>query len=176
MPPVHFTVSQVRVAAACPRILYFDADHTRRAGLRTPVVTRIWKPGTGDEVSACGTLFHAAIDRLNARAATDPELGRLLDTPRDPEDLARGLLGHVYRTCLNQEELFRKAGQQQAAFIAALRVYLGELADILAYARARGMQRDEMLDHLFGDRRRLVNVTFEVGPQGEPVHVTGTLD
>ena len=51
-----------------------------------------------------------------------------------------------------------------------------ELAQIVAYARSRGKPAGEILDELFGDRRRRVEVTFPVGPAGEPVHVTGILD
>ena len=53
---------------------------------------------------------------------------------------------------------------------------MGELADIVAYARSRGKPAGEILDQMFGDRRRRVDVTFQVGPAGEPVHVTGILD
>jgi hypothetical protein len=51
MPLPHFTVSQVRVAAACPRILYFDVFHTRAKKLKQPSVTRVWKAGKGEEVT-----------------------------------------------------------------------------------------------------------------------------
>ena len=51
-----------------------------------------------------------------------------------------------------------------------------ELAQIVAYARSRGKPAGEILDQMFGDRRRRVEVTFPVGPAGEPVHVTGILD
>src|SRR5262249_21147484 len=66
-------------------------------------------------------------------------------------------------------------GQQQA-LIRALGIYMGELADIVGDARARGKPAQEILDQLFGDRRRRVEVTFQVGPEGEPVRVTGILD
>ena len=53
---------------------------------------------------------------------------------------------------------------------------MGELADIIGDARSRGKPADEILGQLFGDRRRRVDVTFQVGPKGEPVRVTGILD
>ena len=65
MPATHFTVSQIRAAAACPRILYFDAADARARGLKQPAVTRIWKTAQEGEGAACGTLFHAAIERFN---------------------------------------------------------------------------------------------------------------
>ena len=45
MTPVTFSVSEVRVAATCPRISYFDFEHTRRHRLKTRSVTRLWKAG-----------------------------------------------------------------------------------------------------------------------------------
>ena len=60
MAPVTFSVSEVRVAATCPRITYFDAEHARRNGLKARPVTRLWKAG-GDE-TACGSLFHRAVE------------------------------------------------------------------------------------------------------------------
>src|SRR5262249_39558234 len=127
MPPTHFTVTQVRVAASCPRILYFDAEHTRRANLQAPSVTRIWKAGAADEGTACGTLFHGAVEKFNNRAAADPDVRDLLRTVRDPIELARKLVNHVYWNHVNQDALFQKTGEQQAAFLSALNVYVGEL-------------------------------------------------
>lgn len=176
MPPVHFSVSQVRSAAACPRILYFDAAHTREHGLKTPAVTRIWKTGKDDETTACGSLFHAAVERFNGRAFADPEVGRLLGTGRDSAALAKGLLAYVYKNHVDVEALASKGAAQQEAFVNALQRYIGELADILAHARNCGKAPADLLAELFGDRRRYVDVTFDVGPAGEGVHVTGRLD
>jgi len=60
--------------------------------------------------------------------------------------------------------------------MSALRVYLGELADILAYALKLGRPLDEVLGEMFGDNRRRVDADFPVGPYGETVHVVGVLD
>lgn len=174
MPRVHFTVSQIRVAAACPRIFYFDIADTRRRKLRAPAVTRIWK--SGGEVTACGTLFHATVERFNAQAARDPVVRNLLGAESDAEAVAAGLVNHIYWNVLNRDALQEKTGAQQQAFMTALRVYVRELADILAHARTLGKPLDEVLDQLFGDRRRRVDVTFRVGPASEEVHVTGELD
>jgi CRISPR/Cas system-associated exonuclease Cas4 (RecB family) len=174
MPPVHFTVTQVRSAAACPRLLYFDAVRAR--GQKAPAVTRIWKTGRDDEGSACGSLFHAAVERFNGQALHDPVVLQALRPGRDAADLARELLAHVYRQHVKRDALFGKAAAQQQAFLAALQRYVGELADILVHALGCGKPADEVLEQMFGDRRRRVDVTFEVGPAGEPVRVTGTLD
>lgn len=176
MPLTHFTVSQVRVAAACPRILYFDAVRRRAKKLKQPSVTRIWKAGKGDEGTACGPLFHAAVERFNGQAATDAAMRRMLQAATDASVLAQELLGHVYQNCVNRKALFKKSGPQQRAFLEALRRYLAELADILMHARDLGKPLPEVFEEIFGDRRRRVDVTFEVGPAGEPVHVTGVLD
>lgn len=176
MPIAHFTVTQVKTAAACPRILYFDAERTRGRNLKQPAVTRIWKAGKDDEATACGSLFHAAIEQFNRHAAADPAVRQLVESGLDSPRLTSALLGHVYDHHVNHEVLFQKPGAQQQAFLAALRCYVGELADILVHARSEGRLPDEVLDQLFGDRRRRVDVTFAVGRTGEPVHVTGILD
>jgi hypothetical protein len=176
MAPVHFTVTQIRAAAACPRILYFDAAHTRARRLQQPALTRIWKTGKKGEQTACGALFHAAIEQFNRQAAADPLVRQLLTTAPDRDALAQGFLTHVYRQHVDRDALFEKPGVRQQAFLEALKRYTGELADILAHARACGKTTDDMLDAMFGDRRRRVDVTFAVGPGGEPVHVSGTLD
>ena len=176
MRPVHFTVSQVRSAAACPRILYFDAAHTKARKLKQPAVTRIWKAGEDDERTACGPLFHAAIERFNRRAAGDALVRQAVaDALRAPAP-AQELLRHVYEHHVNREALFGKPALEQEAFLATLRRYLAELADILLHALSSGKPLPEILDEMFGDKRRRVDVTFDVGPQGEPVHITGILD
>lgn len=175
MPPVPFTVSQVRTAAACPRIFYFDAHHTRVQGLKQPSVTRIWKDG-GNETTACGTLFHQAIEQFNSQAADDPEVARVLAAAADSSELAERLKQHVYWQHVNRSALFQRTGPQQQAFVSALERYIRELSDILFYARQHaGKPLAEILQEMFGDRRRRVNVTFDLDG-GDPVRVTGILD
>ncbi len=77
---------------------------------------------------------------------------------------------------MNLDSLAKKSAGQQQAFIRAVEIYMGELAQIVADARGRGRPATEVIDHLFGDRRRRVDVTFQVGPNAEQVRVTGALD
>ena len=61
-----FSVSEARVAATCPRIFYFDAEHTRRNRLKSKSISRIWKDGDVPD-AACGTLA-----ARNVKAAMSP--------------------------------------------------------------------------------------------------------
>lgn len=174
MAPISFSVSQVRVAATCPRISYFDAEHTRRHALKTQAVTRIWRAGDGE--TACGALFHHAIESFNRKALDASEVrGALLDRP-DPRSLERRLREFLNRQCVNLDALAAKPPAQQQAFIRAVGIYMGELADIAGDALSRGKPASEVLEQLFGDQRRHVDVTFPVGPNGEGVRVKGILD
>jgi DNA helicase HerA-like ATPase len=174
MAPATFSVSEVRVAATCPRISYFDADATRRKGLKTRAMTRLWK--AGDTETACGSLFHNAIEAFNRRALEAPDVRAAIEGDNAPRAIEQALRAFLNRNCVNLDALASKPAVQQQAFIRAVEIYMAELADIVADARARGKPAVEIIDHLFGDRRRRVDVTFQVGPSGEPVRVTGTLD
>jgi hypothetical protein len=174
MAPATFSVSEVRVAATCPRISFFDAESSRRKGLKARAMTRLWK--AGDAETACGSLFHNAVEAFNRRALEAPEVHAAVDGDPDPRAIEQRLRAYLNAHCVNLDALSRKSGAQQQAFIRAAEIYMGELAEILADARNRGKPGAEILDHLFGDRRRRVDVTFRVGPRGEPVRVTGTLD
>jgi hypothetical protein len=168
-----FSVSEVRVAATCPRIAHFDAEPTRLGtGPRSP--TRLWK--AGDSQAACGSLFHRVIETFNRRALTAPEVRAALEADPDPRTIDRLLCESLNRNCLDRASLARKPPAQQQALVRALGLYIGELADIAGDALARGKPAGEIIDHLFGDRRRRVDVTFAVGPLGEKVRVTGVLD
>ena len=175
MPPVSFSVSEVRVAASCPRILYFDAEKTRRENLTPRAMTRIWK-ASGDESTACGSLFHHSVERFNLKAQQRPEVRAVLEGPADPAAIEQGLRTFLNGQCIDLDALATKDVRQRQAFVHAIEVYMRELAQIVAYARSRGKPAGEILDEMFGDRRRRVEVTFPVGPAGEPVHVTGILD
>jgi hypothetical protein len=100
----------------------------------------------------------------------------VLEGGRDPVEITRGLLQYINGQCIDLEALHSKPVPQVQAFIGALHTYVKELADIVADALGRGKPADEVRDQMFGDKRRRVDVTFPVGPNGEPVHVTGILD
>lgn len=175
MPPVSFSVSEVRVAATCPRILYFDAEYTRRKQLKAKSVTRLWKEGDA-ATTACGGLFHNAVERFNRTAATAAEVREALERSGDRDEVEAGFLRFFNLQCVDRQALATKGVAAVQAFIKVVRTYMGELADIVADALARGKPSGEVLEQIFGDKRRRVDVTFQVGPRGEPVHVNGILD
>ena len=174
MAPATFSVSEVRVAATCPRVSYFDAETTRRKGLKTRSMTRLWK--AGDVETACGSLFHNAVEAFNRRGLEAHEVRAAIEGNPDPRTIEQRLRAYLNAHCVNLDSLSQKPAGQQQAFIRAVEIYMGELAAILADARSRGRPAVDIIDDLFGDRRRRVDVTFAVGPHGEPVRVTGTLD
>ncbi len=174
MPPARFSVTEVRVAATCPRITYFDADLTRRNRLKRRAVTRLWK--ASDSGTACGSMFHNTIESFNRQALDADQVRTTIETELDARAIEQSLRASLNQKCVNLDLLARKSAEQQQAFIRAVAIYMGELAEIVADARSRGKPAEEVIDHLFGDRRRRVDVTFQVGPKGEPVRVTGTLD
>lgn len=176
MNPLRLTVSQVRVAASCPRMAYFDAEHTRRHRLERPSVSRIWKVGRGDDVTGLGSLFHQAIEKFNRYAARSEKVRELLHSSEGTTALFQGLLSLIYAEYVNRERLLKAKGDQQQAFITALQCYVTELTEILAYGINQGIPANEIVDHMFGDTRHKVDVTFEVGPHGEPINIRGELD
>ena len=163
------------MAATCPRIAYFDAENTRREGLKTRSVTRLWKAGGGAE-TACGALFHNAVEAFNRRAIDAPEVVGTLEQETDPRAVEKRLRASLNANCVDLDALATRPPAQQRAFIRAVEIYMGELADIVGDARSRGKPAAEIVEQLFGDRRRRVDVTFQVGPRGEPVRVIGVLD
>src|SRR5262249_47004772 len=111
-----------------------------------------------------------------SQAINNPFIRDFLEPGQDSSTVAQELLAHIYKRHVNRDSLFAKAGGQQEAFLGVLRRYVAELADILVHAVACDKQPDEILEEMFGDKRRRVDVTFDVGPAGEAVHVTGKLD
>src|SRR5262245_48245228 len=115
MAPATFTVSEVRVAATCPRISYFDAEATRRKGLKTRAMTRLWK--AGDAETACGSLFHSAIEAFNRRALEAPEVRAAIVGEDTPRAIEQALRADLNRHCVNLDALASKSAAQQQAFI-----------------------------------------------------------
>ena len=175
LAPVHFTVSQVRVAASCPRILYFDALDSRRRELRTPRVTRIWERGV-TESTAGGTLFHATVEKFNRLAGRGDQVRDIVRTSNSQQSLLQALMIYLQRECLNRDLLMRKSPEIIANFSRCIETYMSELADIIHYAKTIHKDPDEIVNQLFADMPKRVDVTFHLGPQRQPVHVTGRLD
>lgn len=169
MSPVSFTVTQVRTAAMCPRVFYFD---TKR---NPPSATLLWKSSKG-RGTAAGSLFHQCISKFNKAARNDLEL-RALFAGTGAEDILPGrVLELIYRKYVAHEALFKKKGDEQSAFMKVLRGYSGELSEIISDAVKRQKPITEILEELFGDNRRILNVTFPVGQNNEPIHLRGELD
>ena len=172
---LQFSVTQVRQAATCPRILYFDFAGARAKGLKRPrTVTRIWKGGENIQ-PAGGKLFHNAIEGFNSQALADPQLRALLAQAEGPVPIAQGLGQIVFTRFVNHGTLRGFKGEQQQAFIAALRTYLEELAQVIAFLlNEQKMPMETVLEHLFGHNQRGVQVDFDFAPT--PVRVKGILD
>lgn len=175
LAPAHFTVSQVRVAASCPRILYFDSLDSRTRELKTPRVTRIWERGV-TESTAGGTLFHATVEKFNRLAGRGIEVREIVRTSNGRQSLMQSLMIYLQKECLNRELLMKKSPEIIANFSRCIETYMGELADIIHYARTIHKDPDEIVNQLFADMPKRVDVTFHLGSQRQPVHVTGRLD
>jgi len=171
--PVHYNVSQVRVAASCPRIHFFDMQRARRTGKN--LITRIWERGSASS-TAGGSLFHATIEKLNKLAATDNEILAIVRNNSQRDGLLPALLGYLKRSCLNRPQFSKQSPEVMLNFNQCITTYLGELADILVYGHVQGKTAEEMVERLFADLPKRVDVTFHFGVGRSPVHVTGRLD
>jgi hypothetical protein len=170
----HYTVSQVRAAAACPRIHYFDAVHTRTSGSKRPTVTRIWTVGQG-EAAGGGAMFHRVVERFNREALRAPEVHAAVERAETQAQLTQDLLRYINFNLIDLEALAKKPVELKRGFTRALHLYIGELAHILTYGRSSGIGPGVAIDHLFGDTRKRVDVTFHVA-DGAQAHVTGAID
>lgn len=170
----HYTVTQVRVAATCPRIHYFDAAHTRATGAARPTVTRIWTAGEG-EAAAGGALFHRVVERFNREALDAPDVHAAVERAESSTQLTQELLRHINAHCIDLVALSKKSVEMRQGFTRALHLYIGELAFILTHRRSSGASPSVAIDELFGDSRKRVDVTFHVG-DGAHAHVTGAID
>ncbi|WP_437305945.1 helicase HerA-like domain-containing protein [Sorangium sp. So ce388] len=170
---VHVNVTQLRVAATCPRLHWFDTRATaeRRDGRK--VVSRIWRKG--GETPGCGALFHTAVERFNAAAASSDEVLSALEAARDVAGLQQALMRWFNASCLDLDALAARPVPLRLGFISAVQVYMEELARLAVHARAAGLPAAELRGQLFGDSRKRVDVTFHVG-EDVHVHVTGAID
>jgi hypothetical protein len=170
---VHFTVTQLRVAATCPRLHWFDTRATAARRDGQTVVSRIWRKG-GD-TPGCGALFHTAVERFNAAARTSKDVLAALDSPGGTEGLQQALMRFFNASCLDLDALAARPVPLRRAFIAAVHLYMEELARLALHARDGGTPAVELVGQLFGDPRKRVDVTFHVGADLH-VHVTGAID
>ena len=129
---LHFSVTQVRVAATCPRLHCFDAIESQQRG--RPVVTRLWR--SSETGPAGGALFHHAIERFNRVAMTAPEVLTVLEGAQESEQTQRALLLYFNTHCLNLEALAERPVPMRVAFAAAVQGYMEELARIIVHARS----------------------------------------
>lgn len=173
IPLERYTVSQIRVAATCPRIHYFDAAHTRAHAQARPTVTRIWTAGDGE--AAGGTLFHRIVEGFNRQAATHPEVAAAIARHTEAGPLARDLHFFINHNCVDLAALAKKSVTLRQNLIGVLEQYVGELSHIIVRGRAQGLAPVQVVAQLFGDSRRRVDVTFRVGDQAH-VHVVGQID
>ncbi|MGE5788363.1 MAG: PD-(D/E)XK nuclease family protein, partial [Myxococcales bacterium] len=174
MSLAHFSVSQIRTAATCPRIHYFDLDDARRNGLASPRSTLVWIQGTQSKVAG-GALFHNTVERLNRQAARAPEILSAVERSEGDVELRQSLLRFVNEHCIDLERLAMRSVAMRQAFITVMHSFFSELATIVNYARSNRIAPRDIVAHLFGDARRRVDVTFHVG-NDDAVHVTGTVD
>ncbi|MGK3998780.1 helicase HerA-like domain-containing protein [Sorangium sp. So ce1024] len=166
-------MTQLRVAATCPRLHWFDTRATAERQDGRKVVSRIWRKG--GEAPGCGALFHTAVERFNAAARSSDEVLAALEGARDAEGLQQALMRWFNGACLDLDALAARPVPLRLGFIAAVQVYMEELARLAAHAREAGLPAAELRSQLFGDARKRVDVTFHVG-EDVHVHVTGAID
>ncbi|MGF1466097.1 MAG: helicase HerA-like domain-containing protein [Sandaracinaceae bacterium] len=170
-----YNVSQVRLAAMCPRIHYFDAEYTRRKGLQRRRQTRLWKKGDG--APAGGALFHRVVEKMARLARQAPEIREIFEKAQRPEDIHQGLGRFVHARCLDTRALAERRVEYQQGFVRALQTYLAELSELTFYGltQSRGITPDVAAEHLFGDPRKRVDVSLRV-LDDDAVRITGSLD
>lgn len=170
----HFSVTQLRTAATCPRIHYFDLTRARQEGLPRPSPTRVWLAGSRVQTGG-GALFHHVVERFNRLAAEAPEVLQAVEEAEGQLPLKQALMRFVNANCVDLNKLASRSVPLRQAFIATLQSYFSELAEIVNYALSNGVAPTEVVAQLFGDKRRRVDVTFRVS-DGHEAHVTGAID
>lgn len=175
VPPIRFTVSQLRVAAACPRMHHFDCVDNRENDRVTPRVSRLWEPGDGS--MAAGSLFHDAVEKFNREAGRDGAVREIVERDgADRDALFRGLMRHFTHRILNRPRLVDLPADVIHNFSRCVEAWFGELADIIHKACTEGRPAGEIVGELFADLPKRVDLTLHVGPREQPVHVVGRLD
>ncbi|MEL7371742.1 MAG: helicase HerA-like domain-containing protein, partial [Myxococcota bacterium] len=167
-------MTELRNAATCPRIHYFDLHYTRENGLRARHQTRVWLK-TQKSQAGGGALFHHVVERFNRMAPRDSQVRDIIDGAQGATELQQGLLRYVNNHCINLDKLSTRPVPLRQALIGALTDYFAELADLINYALSNRIAPGDVVDQLFGDNRRRVDMTFHLS-QNDQVHVTGSID
>ncbi len=170
----HLTVTQLRTAATCPRIHYFDSIESAKHPGEPPRQTRLWLPGTRQQVGG-GALFHTVVERFNRQAKKDTRLLGLVEEAEGEVQLTQSLMRYVNETCIDLQRLSKKPVQLRRVLVDALFQYFEELSSLINYALSNGREAREVMFEMFGDGRRRVDVTFHF-PHHEAAHVTGAID
>src|SRR5262249_11447499 len=100
---VHFNVTQLRVAATCPRLHWFDTRATMARKDGQQVVSRIWRKASA--LAGGGVLFHTAVERFNAAARSSAPLLAALEAAGDVESLQQELMRWFNASCLDLDAL-----------------------------------------------------------------------
>jgi DNA helicase HerA-like ATPase/CRISPR/Cas system-associated exonuclease Cas4 (RecB family) len=174
IPVDHYTVSQVRVASVCPRIHYFDLDNQRRKKLVRPTVTRIWTAGERAQPGG-GALFHTVVEGFNRRALRAPEVFAAIERAESAVALQQELLRYINQTCIDTAAFAKRSVELRQSFIAALHQYVTELSHMVMHALSKRISAAQVIEQLFGDTRKRVDVTFHVDAPAH-AHVVGQID
>ena len=108
MPPVSFSVSEVRVAASCPRILYFDAEKTRRENLSAAGDDAHLE---GERRRLDGLRHRSSITRSSgstARRTRPPRSARSWTARPTSTAIEQGLRTFLNRQCIDLDALATK--------------------------------------------------------------------
>ena len=80
-------------------------------------------------------LFHNAVEAFNRRALDAPEVRATVEGESEPRTIERRLREFLNLHCVDLNASALRSVAQQEAFIRAVGIYMGELADIIADAR-----------------------------------------
>lgn len=176
-----FSVSEARTAITCPRIFYFDEARHRANPASPKKVTRIWVNG-GGVAGGIGKFFHDQIERFQKKARDAPSLAQAIHlaatAPKDEreERIVGAFIRFLNEDSLDHEALRQKPVPAVQAFLGAVRVCMGRFASHVQYGLDLGHPVPTILEQLFGDLGKRVDVTFRIGPEKLAVRVNGAID
>lgn len=176
-----FSVSEARTAIACPRIFYFDEARHRADPAAPKKVTRIWIDG-GGAAGGVGKFFHDQIERFQKRARSTPLLEQaVIEAATAPEDergerIVGAFVRFLNEECLDHDGLRKKPVPSVQAFLNAVQVCMSRFASHVQYGLGLGLPVPTILEQLFGDLGKRVDVTFKIGSKKIAVRVNGSID